>query len=80
MLSEDKLRYVMATMLKVDASEIGVDSSMDNVPGWDSLRHMNLVLALEEEFGVLIPDEEAGNITSYKLIKIVLEDLLNTQG
>lgn len=70
----------MATMLKVDASEIGVDSSMDNVPGWDSLRHMNLVLALEEEFGVLIPDEEAGNITSYKLIKIVLEDLLNTQG
>lgn len=80
MLSEDKLRHVMATMLKVDAAEIGLDSSMDNVPGWDSLRHMNLVLALEEEFGVLIPDEEAGNITSYKLIKIVLEDLLNTQG
>jgi acyl carrier protein len=62
-------------MLNVDVSTINEDSSMDNVPSWDSLRHMNLVLALEEEFKVAIPDEDAGNITSYKLIKIVLNDL-----
>ncbi len=62
-------------MLNVNASIINEDSSMDNVPSWDSLRHMNLVLALEEEFKVTIPDEDAGNITSYKLIKLVLNDL-----
>jgi acyl carrier protein len=75
MLNEDALKQVMATMLNVDASTINEDSSMDNVPTWDSLRHMNLVLALEEEFKVTIPDEDAGNITSYKLIKLVLNDL-----
>lgn len=75
MLNEDGLKQVMATMLNVDASIINEDSSMDNVPSWDSLRHMNLVLALEEEFKVTIPDEDAGNITSYKLIKLVLNDL-----
>ncbi|HEX5342226.1 MAG TPA: phosphopantetheine-binding protein [Duganella sp.] len=75
MLNEDALKQVMATMLNVDASTINEDSSMDNVPSWDSLRHMNLVLALEEEFKVTIPDEDAGNITSYKLIKLVLNDL-----
>ena len=75
MLNEDALKQVMATMLNVDASTINADSSMDNVPNWDSLRHMNLVLALEEEFKVTIPDEDAGNITSYKLIKLVLQDL-----
>lgn len=80
MLNEDTLKQVMATMLKVEASVIDADSSMDNMPNWDSLRHMNLVLALEEEFGVVIPDEDAGNITSYKLIKLVLEDLLKAQG
>lgn len=80
MLNEDKLKQVMATMLKVEVSVIDADSSMDNMPNWDSLRHMNLVLALEEEFGVVIPDEDAGNITSYKLIKLVLEDLLKAQG
>jgi acyl carrier protein len=75
MLNEDALKQVIATMLNVDASIINEDSSMDNVPSWDSLRHMNLVLALEEEFKVTIPDEDAGNITSYKLIKLVLNDL-----
>ncbi|MRW94379.1 acyl carrier protein [Duganella sp. FT80W] len=75
MLNEDALKQVMATMLNVDAATINEDSSMDNVPTWDSLRHMNLVLALEEEFKVTIPDEDAGNITSYKLIKLVLNDL-----
>lgn len=65
----------MATLLNVDVCIINEDFSMDNVPSWDSLRHMNLVLALEEEFKVTIPDEDAGNITSYKLIKLVLNDL-----
>jgi acyl carrier protein len=80
MLNEDTLKQAMATMLKVEVSEINDDSSMDNMPSWDSLRHMNLVLALEEEFRVAIPDEDAGNITSYKLIKLVLEELLKAQG
>ena len=75
MLNENALKLIMATMLSVDASSINEDSSMDSVPSWDSLRHMNLVLALEEEFKVTIPDEDAGNITSYKLIKLVLNDL-----
>lgn len=76
MLNEGTLQQVMATLLNVDIAAIGPDASMDTIASWDSLRHMNLVLALEEEFKVSIPDEDAGNITSYKLIKHVLEDLL----
>lgn len=79
MLNEETLKQVMATMLKVDVSSIDNESSMDTIESWDSLGHMNLVLALEEEFKVSIPDEDAGNITSYKLIKIVLEDLLKAR-
>jgi acyl carrier protein len=37
---------------------------------------MNLVLALEDEFGVSLPDEEAANATSYPLLVLVLQDLL----
>lgn len=79
MLNENNLKQVMATLLTVDVSAIGEDASMDTLPTWDSLRHMNLVLALEEEFKVAIPDEDAGNITSYKLIKLVLEELLTAK-
>ena len=79
MLNEETLKKVMAAMLNVDAAAIGTEASMDTIANWDSLRHMNLVLALEEEFKVAIPDEDAGNITSYKLIKLVLEDLLRAK-
>lgn len=76
MLNEEDLRQVMAGVFNVTAQEIGPDSSMDNIKSWDSLQHMNLVLALEEEFGVSIPDEDAANITSYALIRVVLDELL----
>ncbi|HJV22370.1 MAG TPA: acyl carrier protein [Holophagaceae bacterium] len=76
MLDEVHLKQVMGSILQVDPSTLGPDASNDTLPGWDSLKHMSLVLALEEEYGVSIPDEDAANITSYALIKLVLEDLL----
>lgn len=77
MLNENKLKQVMGVVLKVDASLINESSSMDNIKTWDSLGHMNLILALEDEFKITIPDEDAGNISSYKLIKVVLGELLD---
>lgn len=76
MVNEVLLKQVMGSILNVDPASLNPDSSNDTIAVWDSLRHMDLVLALEEEFGVSIPDEEAANITSYALIKLVLEDLL----
>jgi acyl carrier protein len=76
MLNEAMLQQVMGAVLNVPPATIEQSSSMDTIKAWDSLRHMHLVLALEEEFKVSIPDEEAANITSYALIKLVLQDLL----
>lgn len=76
MLDQGLVKMVMASVLDVDAASLGEGASMDNVPGWDSLKQMNLVLALEESFGVSIPDEDAANATSYKLIVLVLEEQL----
>lgn len=71
-----RLRAVMAAVLKVPAGEIGEGSSMDTIASWDSLQHMNLVLALEEEFGITVPDEDAANITSFRLIRAVVQECL----
>ena len=76
MVDESALKQVMATVLGVPVSAVGPDASADTIPGWDSLRHMNLVLALEQAFGVEIPDEDAAEITSYALIKVVLNERL----
>ena len=76
MIDEAALKQVMATVLGVPPGAIGPDASQDNIPGWDSLKHMNLVLALEQAFGVEVPDEDAAEITSYALIKVVLQERL----
>jgi acyl carrier protein len=76
MKTEDTLKDVMATVLGIAADSITDDTSMDTVEAWDSIKHMNLVLAIEEEFGVSIPDEDAANITSYPLIRLVLNEQL----
>ncbi len=76
MIDEDKLKQVVADVLEVDPATIGADFSMDTVEQWDSLRHMTLVLSIEDEFGISIPDEEAANITSWPLIRLVVGEQL----
>ena len=79
MLDQGKLRAVISTVLNVDIGSIGPDSSRDTIESWDSLRHLNLILALEEEFGVTLPDEDGANATSYQLLVIVLRELLESK-
>ena len=79
MLNEN-IKKLVATVLKVDPESLNDDSSMDNVPNWDSLRHLNIVLALEDEFKFVIPDEEATVITSLKLINLVVKELIECNG
>jgi acyl carrier protein len=74
MMDETRLKQVVADVLEVDAAAIGPDFSMDSVEQWDSLRHMTLVLSIEDEFGITIPDEEAADITSWPLIRLVVEE------
>lgn len=76
MLDEEKLKQIIADVLETEAGAIGSDFSMDTVEQWDSLRHMTLVLAIEDGFSISIPDDEAANITSWPLIKLVVQEQL----
>jgi acyl carrier protein len=58
----------------VPAADIGDDTSPDSVEAWSSLAHLDLILAIEEEFGVTIPDEEVGDLTSYRLLRLTLDE------
>lgn len=73
---EDKVKQIMAVALEVSADEIDDDSSPDTIETWDSLRHMNLVLALEEEFGVQFEAEQVVEMLNFRLIILTLQELL----
>ncbi len=59
---EQKVRNIIADQLGVSEEEIKITSSFIDDLGADSLDIVELVMAMEEEFEVEIPDEEAENI------------------
>jgi len=79
MLDEAKLKSVVATILGVEESQIDQDTSMDTLESWDSIKHMDLILAIEEEFNISVPDEEAADLTSYPLIRLVVGELVGSK-
>ena len=76
MFPDDQLKGVMAAMLDLDIAAIDDRTSTDTVPQWDSVRHMNLVIALEESFDISIPDDEVATLTSYPIIKATIQEQL----
>jgi len=70
----EKIRIIMSAVFEVPIEEITEESSSDNIESWDSLKHLNLILALEEEFEITIPDEEVGNLLNYKLIELTVDE------
>lgn len=69
-----KIFKVMSSVLEVEVTSLNEDSSIDNIENWDSIRHLNLILALEEEFSITIPDEEVGDLVNYKLIELIVNE------
>jgi len=71
---EQRLKLVMSRIFKVPIEEITEDASPDTIESWDSLEHMNLVLALEQEFQIRFSAEEIVEMLNFNLILSLLEE------
>ena len=60
----DKVQTLISEQLGVEKSQVTKDANFANDLGADSLDTVELVMALEEEFGCEIPDEDAETITT----------------
>jgi acyl carrier protein len=60
----DRVKHIVVEQLGVAADEVANTSSFVDDLGADSLDVVELVMALEEEFGVEIPDEDAEKIAT----------------
>ena len=64
----DRIKYVMSAVFEISTGEINDKSSPDNIISWDSIKHMNLVVALEEEFDIQFNDSEIVELQNLSLI------------
>jgi len=60
--SEDRVKEIIAKELEVDPKQVNPEAKFIEDLGADSLDIVELVMALEEEFGLDIPDEDADKL------------------
>lgn len=70
----DKVKELIAEQLDVDEDSITPDANIQDDLGADSLDVVDLVMALEEEYEVEIPDEAVANIKTVGDIVKYIED------
>ena len=61
---ESKVKAIIVDKLGVDEAEVVATASFTNDLGADSLDTVELIMALEKEFGINIPDDQAEKITT----------------
>ena len=68
MTTFEKLQQTIAATLKVAPAKVTETTRDQDLPSWDSLGQVNLIMALEQEFGVYIEVEEFGSLNSVPAI------------
>ena len=69
---DQSIRELMSIILNIDAARIDDGTSMYNTPGWDSANHINLILALEDEFSISFEVSEFELMVSFfDLVQVV---------
>lgn len=71
---EGRVCEIVSGVMGVSREQLNRDSSPDTIRVWDSLRHMNLILALEQEFQVEFSDEELVELLNIGLIVDTLQE------
>ena len=68
-----RIKNIMSSVFQIPLETITDDSSQDTIELWDSLNHMNLVVALEEEFKIELDDDAIIEMLNFKLIQEILK-------
>lgn len=71
---KERVFQIISQVMNVPLGDINEHSSSENLAKWDSFQHMNLVLALEEEFNIRFGDEEIMQMGNAGVILKSLQD------
>jgi len=67
------LRDILADILEVPSDEITPDLGTETLESWDSFRHLQVVLAIEGEYGVQFDPQRIAELTTVSKIQTELE-------
>jgi len=74
------VRRIAADVLRKSLDEVPASGTRDTVAGWDSMAHVNMVLALEQNFDIQFRPEEMLEMLSIELTAMLVEEKLAERG
>lgn len=70
----DRIHSTVAKVFGIKPEDLSDDASPDTVPSWDSMGHLHLIMAIEEEFHLSLSPEQAEEMLSVRLIRTILRE------
>jgi acyl carrier protein len=74
----EQVRGVASDIFGVPQDKISADSSPETIENWDSIQHLNLVLAIEEKFGVQLEPEDIEKMKTIGAVAALVDKLQST--
>ena len=68
----DKLSDIFKVLFNRPDLELNDNLTAKDVPGWDSFNHVNLIINIEEEFGIKFTNDEVGGMQNVGNLKTLL--------
>jgi len=78
---DKSVREIMGIVFRVDPQVIDASASRDTIESWDSLHHINLILALEEHFDIQFSLDDVERMDSFRsIVDLILAHLDNASA
>jgi acyl carrier protein len=71
----EQVRTVASDIFGIPPEKITAESSPETIENWDSMQHLNLVLAVEEKFGVQLDPEDIEQMKNIGAVAKLVENL-----
>jgi acyl carrier protein len=75
--TQRRIKNIVAHVLKIDSDSLNLDSGITRTPAWDSLKHIEIVVELEKEFGIRF---EADIITGIETVRELINCIESGSG
>ena len=72
-MDELKLKSIFCESLNIDESIVTDSLTYNSIPAWDSVGHMALIAAIEDEFDIMLDTDDVLDMSSFAIAKEILE-------
>lgn len=73
----EKVRKLVAEVFQIRESDITLQTNMKDIDSWDSLTHMEMIVSLEDEFGIEFTADEIMEMVDVGKIEKIVEEKIN---